>query len=612
MGKVERKPIADRKWADNVLKLSLIGVVAAIIAGSKGTSISDQKPKDIPQVDKPEQRLFPKPTLGEIATLIGVVVAVLAGVTYALGTVALLSYYEALGFDGHQFTPIIPEAQVFGGLLGALPTLLFGIFVLAYFCLTPIINRCEAWLIKRPKRWRIPIALVICIPSAAYFGSRLFSQPETLRPAIFALIFMGTLVLGAIMLGEWVPRVMMMSFLIIGIFPVVIQVLNSKGYELGQERAARAKKTRDDRYRVQGRENDPGAWRSDCLFRTLLRLSRWRKGDRDLPGRRAEHAIALAAVDLSAASAITGCRRAHSGRGRHTRNRLPRVGQVNLRTCGPLEANGVDDQAFTQPDQTRLCDKGGLCVGNPFKEVGFGVLDKLYECRWTFRLAQAVFFADLALLYTDNSLLRWSARTNELVSNAGILAVSLLAFSLLVSLLLPLFGIFLTHWVKIGGEYIRNKIKWREMVGTAPGVLLSGLSSLASYDDKPNKNHVRASEVRRSAITENNSFMFKIYSDTMKREADLDYGALLLFCTGVLLIADWVAPVLFKANGSSIMGELVRIVCESDYTIIQVVGGLFLITLVVISVHILKRWLRDDDVMIYYPPLYSKLKESGA
>ena len=77
MGEGEPKSIAGRKWADNVLKLSLIGVVAAIIAGSKGNSIADRKPGDIRQGDKLGQRILTKPTLGDTAALIGVVALVI-------------------------------------------------------------------------------------------------------------------------------------------------------------------------------------------------------------------------------------------------------------------------------------------------------------------------------------------------------------------------------------------------------------------------------------------------------------------------------------------------------------------------------------------------------
>lgn len=42
----------------------------------------------------------------EAATLIGIVVAVVGGWFYALGTLAQLVYLKALGFDAHQFPPL--------------------------------------------------------------------------------------------------------------------------------------------------------------------------------------------------------------------------------------------------------------------------------------------------------------------------------------------------------------------------------------------------------------------------------------------------------------------------------------------------------------------------
>ena len=44
---------------------------------------------------------MPKLTLGETAALIGVVVALIAGSFYAMGTVAHLAYFDGLGFDDH-------------------------------------------------------------------------------------------------------------------------------------------------------------------------------------------------------------------------------------------------------------------------------------------------------------------------------------------------------------------------------------------------------------------------------------------------------------------------------------------------------------------------------
>lgn len=50
----------------------------------------------------------------EAAALIGVVAAVLAGSFHALGTVAHLAYYNALGFDAHQFRELGSELHVVG------------------------------------------------------------------------------------------------------------------------------------------------------------------------------------------------------------------------------------------------------------------------------------------------------------------------------------------------------------------------------------------------------------------------------------------------------------------------------------------------------------------
>ncbi len=239
----EPKSIAGRKWANNVLKLSLIGVVAAIIGGSKGNSIADRKPGDIRQGDKLGQRILTKPTLGDTAALIGVVAAIIAGVTYALGTLAHLSYFDALGFDGHQFPALSSELQLLGGLLGAIPALLFGAFVLTYVCLSVLINPSTAWLNRHPlpKKLRIPIGLAIIVAVLAHnivFGS---GSP---KHWVFAAIFFFSAMLAGALLAEWVPIIMMACLIVgVGVFPQLMQAVVNQSYELGQTRANKAGKS---------------------------------------------------------------------------------------------------------------------------------------------------------------------------------------------------------------------------------------------------------------------------------------------------------------------------------------------------------------------------------
>ena len=68
----------------------------------------------------------------EAAALIGVVAAVLAGSFHALGTVAHLAYYNAVGFDAHQFRELGSELHVVGMLYAVLPALVVGVVAFAY------------------------------------------------------------------------------------------------------------------------------------------------------------------------------------------------------------------------------------------------------------------------------------------------------------------------------------------------------------------------------------------------------------------------------------------------------------------------------------------------
>jgi Pentapeptide repeats (8 copies) len=73
---------------------------------------------------------------------------------------------------------------------------------------------------------------------------------------------------------------------------------------------------------------------------------------------------------------------------------------------------------------------------------GLAILEKVSEWRWTLQLAQAVLFADLALLWWTGHGMLESASPDELLGNSGILAVHLLVFGVLVSIALLSVGIF--------------------------------------------------------------------------------------------------------------------------------------------------------------------------
>jgi hypothetical protein len=75
----------------------------------------------------------------EAAALIGVVAAI-AGLLYAFGTIWHLSYFNALGFDAHQFPTLGAELQVSGFANSVPAALVVGLFALFFACLFALIK----------------------------------------------------------------------------------------------------------------------------------------------------------------------------------------------------------------------------------------------------------------------------------------------------------------------------------------------------------------------------------------------------------------------------------------------------------------------------------------
>src|SRR5687768_11172937 len=77
----------------------------------------------------------------------------------------------------------------------------------------------------------------------------------------------------------------------------------------------------------------------------------------------------------------------------------------------------------------------------PSFSSGLTIIEKAQEIRWTLRLGVAVMFADLLLVWkTGSGITDWSASADQLLANSGSLIAGLLAFSVLISIILPIVG----------------------------------------------------------------------------------------------------------------------------------------------------------------------------
>lgn len=75
----------------------------------------------------------------------------------------------------------------------------------------------------------------------------------------------------------------------------------------------------------------------------------------------------------------------------------------------------------------------------PSLPSGLSLIERAQELRWTMQLATAVLFTDLVLAWhTGKGIAHWSLQTDLLLANSGFVIVSVLAFGVLMSVVMPL------------------------------------------------------------------------------------------------------------------------------------------------------------------------------
>jgi hypothetical protein len=178
----------------------------------------------------------------EAAALIGVVAAVIAGSFYALGTVAHFAYFNALGFDVHQFPAFGSVSAVYVAYV-ALPALFLYVVALICACLFAFYDHTISQLNRRPfpAKWRIPVLLVMFVVILATTVSGAVLSPPAVR-WILVVIFVLSIISSVILLGEWVlPATVCCCIGVVALFGV-IKYVTDQAYKDGQARAEQAGK----------------------------------------------------------------------------------------------------------------------------------------------------------------------------------------------------------------------------------------------------------------------------------------------------------------------------------------------------------------------------------
>ncbi|MGQ0697505.1 MAG: hypothetical protein ACT4PZ_04610 [Panacagrimonas sp.] len=237
-----------------------------------------------------------------------------------------------------------------------------------------------------------------------------------------------------------------------------------------------------------------------------------------------------------------------------------------------------------------MATKEGVENGTSALEKGLGVLERAWEIQWALRALCLVLFVDAVMLVRNkHGLLQWSTNDMALLSDLGLIAVLVAAFSFTVAIVAPFIVIVLRPL---------GAMVW----GWMPAFLRSS-------DDRPFQRplgRVPACAFRDLALHQNSDFLLRIYeaeqkirlSDRLTRER---IGQLMA-ATLLAALADW----LFARSISGGIGLVGAFVDVLGAWAPEVIGAMLL------YVGAALKWAWFPEVqpeLIYDPPLDQELRE---
>jgi hypothetical protein len=217
--------------------------------------------------------------------------------------------------------------------------------------------------------------------------------------------------------------------------------------------------------------------------------------------------------------------------------------------------------------------------------AGLGLVEKANEPRWALQLLIAALYADLVLLWqAGHGLLQWSARTDELLQNLGLVAVGVVGFALLAGIVLPLWA-----------DVCRRVVVWL-------AIQVPGFRWLqeARRDRLPGS--ISPYTLKTEAIARESTFMWSRWKEhdeaTKKQHADqLRLGVLVV---GVLTLGsvDWAAQWIFP-GGVSLLAAAERALPSPAFSS-TLLAAATLSSLAVLRWAWFSGWNTD---WLHYPPL---------
>ncbi len=227
--------------------------------------------------------------------------------------------------------------------------------------------------------------------------------------------------------------------------------------------------------------------------------------------------------------------------------------------------------------------------GTSAVEKGFGALERAWDTKWALRLLCLILFVDMSLmLHAGRGLRQWSPDDKVLSNDVGWIALSVVAFSFAMAIVIPIVLIVLRNVSVI-------------VLGWLPAFLRTSTDQPYQWPG-----YVPASEFRDLALREKDSFLWRLYeaheqekeamSVARERAGDLIAAALLA------ALADWVLTQ--RIPGS------VGLVSAINEALGSWAPGVTAVTLLCAGAILKWTWFsepsRDE---IYYPPLAQELEK---